>query len=79
MSNPSKGVPVPGQSPIWTELKHYRGQIKSNDKVDKFYEWDYTHGDIEVYNKRGEHLGTMDGNTGDMTKKAVKGRKKNFD
>ncbi|CAF1069790.1 unnamed protein product [Adineta ricciae] len=79
MSNPAKSIPVPSQSPIWMSLKHYRGQIKSNDKVDKFYEWDHTHGDIEVYNKRGEHLGTMDGNTGAMIKPAVKGRKKNFD
>ena len=40
----------------------------------EYYEWDYTHGEIEVYNSRGEHLGVMDALTGDMTKPAVSGR-----
>ncbi|WP_321969290.1 colicin E3/pyocin S6 family cytotoxin [Paraburkholderia tropica] len=39
-----------------------------------FYEWDYTHSDIEVYNKRGEHLGSMDPVTGQIYKPAVRGR-----
>jgi filamentous hemagglutinin len=42
-----------------------------------FYEWDYTHNDIEVYNKRGVHLGSMDPVSGDMYKDAVPGRKLN--
>ena len=38
-------------------------------------EWDHTHGDIEVYDKRGRHLGSMDPVTGNMSKPAVPGRK----
>ena len=64
----------PAQSPIWKNLKPYRGKVKRNEKGDQFYQWDYTHGDIEVYNKRGEHLGCIDGITGEWTKPAVKGR-----
>ncbi|CAF1250843.1 unnamed protein product [Rotaria sp. Silwood1] len=64
----------PAKSLIWQNLKPYRGKVKRNKKGDQFYQWDYTHGDIEVYNKRGEHLGCIDGKTGDWTKPAVKGR-----
>lgn len=40
----------------------------------QYYEWDYTHNDIEVYNNRGQHLGSMDPTTGEMYKDAVPGR-----
>lgn len=39
------------------------------------YEWDHTHGDIEVYDGRGNHKGSMNPTTGDIYKAAVKGRK----
>ena len=38
------------------------------------YFWAFTHGDIEVYNSRGKHLGSMDPNSGEMYKPAVEGR-----
>ncbi|GFM38040.1 colicin E3/pyocin S6 family cytotoxin [Desulfovibrio psychrotolerans] len=37
-------------------------------------QWDYTHGDIEVYNSRGAHLGSMDPVSGKMYKRDVVGR-----
>jgi hypothetical protein len=40
----------------------------------RYYEWDYTHNDIEVYDKNGKHLGSMDPTTGEMYKPAVDGR-----
>ncbi len=46
---------------------------KQNNK--KFYEWDYTHNDIEVYDKNGKHLESMDPKTDEMYKPAEKGRK----
>jgi RHS repeat-associated protein len=61
----------------WKKLTNYKGGTKTNGlsgKKRRFYEWDHTHGDIEVYNGRGEHLGSMDATTGEMIKPAVPGR-----
>jgi hypothetical protein len=41
----------------------------------KLYQWDELHGEIEVYNKRGWHLGAIDAITGELIKEAVKGRR----
>ncbi|KAA0991026.1 DUF6443 domain-containing protein [Dyadobacter aurulentus] len=43
----------------------------------KILEWDYQHGDVEVYDKRGNHKGSADPNSGRMTKDPVPGRKTN--
>jgi len=40
----------------------------------KRHEWGYTHGDMEVYNSQGYHLGSADPETGQMTKPPVPGR-----
>lgn len=40
----------------------------------RFYTWDSLHGEIEVFNKRGLHLGAADAETGILIKPAVKGR-----
>lgn len=44
----------------------------------RFYKRDYTHNDIEIYNKNGQHLGSIDPQTGNLYKGAVKGRKINL-
>jgi hypothetical protein len=46
-------------------------------KKARYYGWDYTHGNVEVYNGRGEHLGVADPETGEMIGEAVKGRRIN--
>jgi filamentous hemagglutinin len=69
-ANPSKA-----DSPVWQGLDSAGNGVKTDGKL--FYEWDYTHNDIEVYNKRGVHLGSMDPVSGDMYKDAVPGRKLN--
>ncbi len=46
---------------------------KSKDG-NKIYTWDSLHGEIEVFNKRGYHLGALHPN-GDLKKEAIKGRK----
>jgi len=63
-------------SPIWKSLELYRGKIKTSGtgKKKRSYKWDYTHNDIEVYNHRGEHLGSMDPVSGKMIKPPVAGR-----
>lgn len=42
---------------------------------DRLYTWDSLHGEIEVFNKRGHHLGVLDAVSGELIKPAVRGRK----
>ena len=65
------------ENPTWKELKPFRGKTRTNGKTGKkkrYYEWDHTHKDVEVYDRNGNHLGSMDPKTGRMTKPSVKGR-----
>lgn len=41
----------------------------------RLYEWDARHGELEMYNAQGRHLGAVDPQTGALVKAAVKGRK----
>ncbi|WP_198408892.1 colicin E3/pyocin S6 family cytotoxin [Chryseobacterium sp. ERMR1:04] len=41
----------------------------------KILEWDKQHGDVEIYNKKGKHLGSADPKTGEVYKDPVPGRK----
>jgi hypothetical protein len=49
-----------------------RRRYRSRDRI---YEWDSLHGELEVYNNRGRHLGAADAETGEMIKPAVRGRR----
>jgi len=40
-----------------------------------FYTWDSLHGELEVFNKRGIHIGVACHQTGIMLKPAVRGRR----
>ena len=48
---------------------------KSEDSK-RIYTWDSLHGEIEMFNGRGKHLGVLNVD-GDLIKDAVKGRKIN--
>jgi RHS repeat-associated protein len=66
----------PSESPYWRDLKPWRGKIKTNGKTGKgrrYYTWDHTHGEIEVFDGGGRHLGALDPN-GVPVKPPVKGR-----
>lgn len=65
------------ESPVWKSFDNVKGQDRKttgfgNNK--RYYEWDHTHNDIEVYDKKGRHLGSMDPITGEMYKPKVEGR-----
>ncbi|HVX56682.1 MAG TPA: colicin E3/pyocin S6 family cytotoxin, partial [Candidatus Saccharimonadales bacterium] len=45
-------------------------RFRWKDPKGTIYEWDYQHGEVEVYNKSGKHLGEFDPNTGAQTKPA---------
>jgi len=65
--------PQKAESKVWKELKPYKGKTKTNGlsgNKQEFYQWDYTHNDIEVYDRNGDHLGSMDPKTGKMYKPA---------
>ncbi|MER8032961.1 DNRLRE domain-containing protein [Streptomyces bauhiniae] len=69
---------TPANSPFWKKLKSYKGKTRTNGKTGKsrrYYEWDYTHGDVEVYDSKGGHLGSADPEGGEIYKPRVKGRK----
>ncbi|MEB8265353.1 SAR2788 family putative toxin [Mammaliicoccus sciuri] len=64
-------------SPVWKKYKSAKNGRKTSGsgKNKRYYEWDNTQKEIEVYNNKGEHIGVMDPLTGKMIKPAVKGRK----
>jgi Cytotoxic len=41
----------------------------------RIYEWDSLHGELEVYTRRGYHLGALDPHSGAMIKDARRGRR----
>jgi hypothetical protein len=55
-------------------FKHGSQRWRSPDG-ERLYEWDFLHGHVEGYNKRGIHVGVFDAVTGVKTQDPVKGRK----
>lgn len=72
-----KANPTKGESEIWQDLDNAgNGRKQSgNGSRRRYYEWDHTHNDIEVYDKNGRHQGSMDPTTGEMYKPPVDGRR----
>ncbi|AFY68366.1 Colicin E3 catalytic [Thalassoporum mexicanum PCC 7367] len=72
------GKPIPKPS-ILDECKVVgieAGRKVYKDKAEnRYYMWDSLHGEVEVFNKRGTHIGVACPITGKRIKPAVKGRK----
>jgi hypothetical protein len=49
-------------------------QTWRSDDGKRLYQWDSLHGEIEVYNHRGHHLGSVHAVNGVFLKQPVKGR-----
>lgn len=66
--------------PCFLDDKKYYG-IREGKKVwrssddKRYYTWDSLHGEIEVFDKRGSHLGSANAVSGKLIKYPVKGRK----
>jgi hypothetical protein len=45
-----------------------------NGDGSRIYTWDALHGEVEVFNARGRHIGVADAVTGETMKPAKKGR-----
>jgi len=51
------------------------GQRWRDAAHERYYEWDRRHGHVEVYDKRGDHLGAADAATGELIRGPVPGRR----
>jgi hypothetical protein len=57
------------------DLGFVRGnRVWRNQTADRLYTWDALHGEVEVFDKRGRHIGVLDAMTGQLIKPAKKGR-----
>jgi hypothetical protein len=56
-------------------LSRSGGQRWRSPDGDRYYEWDPFHREIEVYDRRGYHLGAADPDTGVVFKPAKPGRR----
>ena len=52
-------------------------KVWRNEEGSRLYTWDSMHGEIEVFNAQGYHLGVLHAVNGELTKPAEKGRKIN--
>lgn len=75
-------VPAPNALPAFPDAYKVKGKTPmpggarrrwQDDRC--IYEWDYLHGAVERYSRRGEHLGEFDAATGEMLKGPVPGRR----
>ena len=71
--------PVPKPSFLTNECE-YIGAFKGEKRwrsinKKRLYTWDGLHGEIEVFNNRGRHLGVLEPQNGMLIKPAIKGRK----
>lgn len=69
----------PRPTPCFLDQVDYLGfksgqQLWRSQDQERYYTWDSLHGEIEVFNKRGKHLGALDAVTGRTIKPAVRGR-----
>ena len=70
------GIPVPKSGFVeqLTRLRRSSGSRWTNQDRTRYFEWDPLHGEFEVYNTNGRHLGAVDP-TGTFIKPAKKGRR----
>jgi RHS repeat-associated protein len=62
----------PSLSPIWRGLQRWRGSVRRSGN--QYFSYDRLHGEIEVFNSRGQHLGAIDPVSGEKISPAVPGR-----
>jgi hypothetical protein len=77
MGSAVAGKPRP--SPCFLDGVDYLGykggqQLWRSKDGKRYYTWDSLHGEIEVFNKKGKHLGALDAVSGKLIKPAARGR-----
>ncbi len=72
------GIPKPKPCFLDHQIKSHIDsdrQVYKNIKGNRYYTWDSMHGEIEVFDKRGVHLGVFAPSGPPPIKEAVAGRK----
>jgi hypothetical protein len=72
--------PIPRPSPCFLDgmedLGAFNGEKRwRSPNRRRLYTWDSQHGEIEVFNRRGKHLGAADPTTGEFIKPARRDRR----
>jgi hypothetical protein len=60
-------IPAPGELPGFPDARRVEPKNQRRRWIDRrgrIFEWDYQHGTVEVYDRRGRHLGEFDPTTG---------------
>lgn len=71
-----KAIPKPSILDQCVYLGKFKGEARwRNNTGNRIFTWDSLHGEIDVFNQRGKHLGAIDPKTGELIKEAKKGRK----
>ena len=72
----AKPIPKPSILDQFEYLGAFGGERRwRSDGGNRLYTWDALHGEVEVFNSRGAHLGALDPITGNWVKPAVRGRR----
>ncbi|MDE0155978.1 MAG: colicin E3/pyocin S6 family cytotoxin [Gammaproteobacteria bacterium] len=74
MSKKSKSLSSFLEKQEYLGFRYGEQRWRSHDRK-RLYTWDSLHGEIEVFNSRGHHLGVLEPLEGRLMKSAVKGRK----
>jgi hypothetical protein len=74
------GIPKPtpchlDSLPKWRVIDGH--QVWASPDGSRLFTWDSLHGEIEIFTRRGNHLGALDAVTGRLIKEAKKGRSLN--
>jgi len=71
----AKSIPRPSILDDFENLGAFGGERRwRSDGGRRLYTWDSLHGEVEVFNARGKHLGALDPVTGALVKPAIAGR-----
>ena len=68
LSNLLRSCQIKKRADRKTQLKGGGKRKRWKDKKGNIYEWDYQHGTVEKYDKRGKHKGEFDAKTGQELK-----------
>ena len=72
------GKPVNRQTDFFKKLTSVgvrNGKATYKDNNDYYYQWDSLHGEWQMYNKRGRHIGVLNETGTRKIKDAIKSRK----
>jgi len=73
---PRKPIPKPSILDSYEYLGYQNNQkLWRSRNRKRYYTWDSMHGEVEVFDRRGYHLGSVDPRSGGTPKGADKGRR----